>query len=99
MTNEWALHLTVLGQEPLTTGRFGCDYAWNDDFTSYRMLPHRWRPGSDSSYAAWQAGDLDDDTGYRTDEAEPAGTRGWESATRVTFESEMRDSDDDHIPF
>lgn len=54
------VYLSIVGQEPVQTGRFGCDYAWNDDFTAYRQMPHRWMPGSDSSYAAWQASDLND---------------------------------------
>lgn len=41
-----------------TEGRFGCDYSWNRDFSAYCCNPHRWMPGSDSSYAAWQAGDI-----------------------------------------
>lgn len=55
-----SLHLTVVGQEPLQAGRFGCDFVWNEDFTAYRQACHRWRPGSDESYLAWQAGDLDE---------------------------------------
>lgn len=58
------LHLFVIqgdtDREPVlaTEGPFGCDYVWNDDFTAYRCAPHRWRPGSNSSYAAYQAGDF-----------------------------------------
>ena len=67
------LHLVVLHDVLLLTdrsdpamrlveeGRFGCDYAWNEDFTAYRCMPHRWRPGSDESYLAYQAGDLDNE--------------------------------------
>lgn len=57
------IHLMMLGQKPVSEGRFGCDYAWNDDFTSYRCMPNRWMPGSDESYAEYQAGyyDMGDD--------------------------------------
>ena len=40
-------------------GAFGCDYAWNGDFTAYRCLPHRWTPGSDASYAHYQTDDCE----------------------------------------
>lgn len=55
------LHLSVVGSEPVSEGRFGCDYAWNADYSAYRCLPHRWMPGSDSSYARYQAGPADRD--------------------------------------
>lgn len=48
------IHLAVVGQDPVSFGDKGCDYSWNQDFTAYRILPHRWTPGSDSSYAATQ---------------------------------------------
>jgi len=49
------LHLVVLplikGELRLASeGPYGCDYAWNQDYTAYRCMPHRWLPGSDSSY-------------------------------------------------
>jgi hypothetical protein len=47
---------TPLGYVLAEEGFFGCDYAWNADYTAYRCLPHRWMPGSDSSYADWQKG-------------------------------------------
>lgn len=60
-----AVHLFVLQADGAdlrlaTEGRFGCDYAWNADFTAYRCAPHRWSPGSDSSYAAYQASDIEE---------------------------------------
>ena len=51
------LHLNVMGSDPATEGELGCDYAWGHGGAAYRCLPHRWAPGSDSSYAAWQARD------------------------------------------
>ena len=62
------VHLLIKTDSPaeelrlVVEGRFGCDYAWNDDYTAYRCMPHRWIPGSDSSYAEYQ-GDYNDDAG------------------------------------
>jgi hypothetical protein len=59
-----ALHLAMIDSAPVSEGRFGCDYAWNRDFSAYRCMPHAWNPcGGDDAYAAWQASDLDDDGG------------------------------------
>ena len=79
-------------------GRFGCDYAWNDDFPAYVCMPHRWIPGSDESYALYQAGDYgNDDDGAE----EPDGTSfdatdvaGHSPHDRFTGEAEG-----DEIPF
>lgn len=58
------LHLAILGQEQLAVeGRYGCDYAWNDDFTAYRCMPHRWNPNSDESYIEWAYGCNDSEFG------------------------------------
>jgi hypothetical protein len=54
------IHLSLLGQDPVSEGRFGCDYAWNADCTSYRCLPNRWMPGSDESWAMNEAGYYDE---------------------------------------
>ena len=83
------VHLMMLGQKPVSEGRFGCDYAWNDDFTSYRCMPNRWMPGSDESYAEYQAGyyDMCDDE----EEFEPVVTH----HAPVAISS----NDDDEIPF
>lgn len=62
------VHLSVVGQAPVVEGPFGCDYAWATDGASYRVLVHRYAPGSDSSYAAWQAFDACDDDGADEDE-------------------------------
>jgi len=71
------LHLNIFGQEPAAVeGPFGCDYAFyaQYDFAAYRCLPHRWVPGSDASYAEYQARDLvdygDEDEGDQNEAAE-----------------------------
>ena len=57
------VHLLVVATDSgehdglVVEGPFGCDYSWNDDFTAYKCNQHRWIPGSDASYAAYQAGD------------------------------------------
>ena len=86
------IHLMMLGQKPVSEGRFGCDYAWNDDFTSYRCMPNRWMPGSDESYAEYQAGyyDMGDDDEEEYD-LRPL------SADRTPAISSS--NDDDEIPF
>lgn len=67
--NTHILHLTVVGQPPVAEGPHGCDYAWNDDFTAYRCLRHRWNPLSDASYVAHVGGaDTEADDGLADDE-------------------------------
>jgi hypothetical protein len=41
-------------QAPAQDGPHGSDCQWLGDGAAYRTLPHRWVPGSDSSYGAWQ---------------------------------------------
>lgn len=55
------LHLSIVGQDPVSEGPRGCDYAWSLGFVAYRCLPHRWVPGADWSYGAFQAQDLTED--------------------------------------
>jgi hypothetical protein len=50
------MHLRVAGQDPVSEGPYGCDYRWSSAYLAYTCLPHRWAPGSDSSYA-WHQGD------------------------------------------
>jgi hypothetical protein len=93
------IHLMMLGQKPVSEGRFGCDYAWNDDFTSYRCMPNRWMPGSDESYAEYQAGyyDMGDDPAYGGTGDELEYDLRLLSADRAP---ELTSSnDDDEIPF
>jgi hypothetical protein len=96
------IHLMMLGQKPVSEGRFGCDYAWNDDFTSYRCMPNRWMPGSDESYAEYQAGYYDHDYDACDDED---GRQGMEEEfnlhpLRVGREPGPSSlNDDDEIPF
>lgn len=49
------IHLTMLGADPISEGPHGCDYRWIAGYAAYQCRPHRWRPGSDSSYARYQA--------------------------------------------
>ncbi len=60
-TTTGSVHLKVIGSDPVEEGKFGCDYAWNADYSAYRCLPNRWLPGFDSSYARYQMGSQDDE--------------------------------------
>jgi len=51
-----ATHLAVVGangrlQDPVSEGRYGCDYAWGAGCLAYRCLPHHWTPGG---YVPWE---------------------------------------------
>lgn len=53
------LHLLV-GEHPILNleGRYGCDYRWSDDFSSFRCMPHRYNPnGGDEAYIAYETYD------------------------------------------
>jgi hypothetical protein len=93
-TDEARMHHMVV------EGRFGCDYDWNDDFTAYRCLPHRWMPGSDSSYAAYQAGYYSegDDEGGTSFEDTDKGHPVHQFVTLVSSPWETP-ADDDGVPF
>ena len=97
-----SIHLKVYGQaatKDIGYG-YGCDYRWNDDYTAFRFLPNRWMPGSDESYAAYQAGDGFE---YTIEERYTAEEIAIIEATSVDnllidLQNEARD-DDDEIPF